>query len=43
MPSKRHKLEEVAAKLRQFDVLVAQGQNMEGAICQIGVALTKRV
>ena len=27
MPSKRHKPEEIVAKLRQVDVLVAQGKN----------------
>ena len=27
MPRKRHKPEEIVAKLRQVDVLVSQGQN----------------
>ena len=37
MPKKRHKAEEIVAKLRQVDVLVAQGQNVADAIRQIGV------
>jgi transposase-like protein len=37
MPRKRHKPEEVVAKLRQVDVLVSQGQNLADAIRQIGV------
>ena len=38
MPSKRHKPEEIVAKLRQVDVLVSQGQNIADAIRQIGVS-----
>src|SRR3712207_9487234 len=37
MPSKRHKPEEVVAKLRQVDVLVSQGQAVAEAIRAIGV------
>ncbi len=37
MASKRHKPEEVVAKLRQVDVLVSQGQSVAGAIRAIGV------
>ena len=37
MPSKRHKAEEIVAKLRQVDVLVSQGQSVADAIRQIGV------
>ena len=37
MASKRHKPEEVVAKLRQVDVLVSQGQAMAEAIRAIGV------
>ena len=37
MPSKRHKPEEIVAKLRQVDVLVSQGQSMADAIRPIGV------
>ena len=38
MPRKRYKPEEIVAKLRQVDVLVAQGQSMADAIRQIGVS-----
>src|SRR5262249_46551932 len=38
MARKRYKPEEIVAKLRQVDVLVAQGQNMVDAIRQIGVS-----
>jgi len=38
MPRKRHKPEEIVAKLRQVDVLVSQGQNIADAIRQIGVS-----
>jgi hypothetical protein len=31
MPKKRHKAEEIVAKLRQVDVLVSQGQNVADA------------
>ena len=37
MARKRHKPEEIVAKLRQVDVLVSQGQNIADAIRQIGV------
>ena len=37
MPTKRHKPEEIVSKLRQVDVLVAQGQTVADAIRAIGV------
>jgi putative transposase len=37
MPRKRHKPEEIVAKLRQVDILVAQGQSVADAIRSIGV------
>ncbi|MGN6094714.1 MAG: IS3 family transposase [Bosea sp. (in: a-proteobacteria)] len=37
MPKKRHKPEELVAKLRQVDVLVSQGQSVADAIRSIGV------
>ena len=37
MPKKRHKPEEIVAKLRQVDVLVSQGRSMADAIRAIGV------
>ena len=37
MPRKRHKPEEIVAKLRQVDVLVAQGTPVVEAIRAIGV------
>ena len=37
MPKTRHKPEEVVAKLRQVDVLAAQGTPIADAIRQIGV------
>jgi putative transposase len=37
MGTKRHKLEDVVAKLRQVDVLVLQGQSVGDAIRSIGV------
>src|SRR5947209_14568417 len=37
MPRKRHKPEEIVAKLRQGDVLVSQGQSVADAVRQIGV------
>ncbi|XWN29788.1 MAG: IS3 family transposase [Devosia sp.] len=37
MPRKRHKAEEIVAKLRQVDVLTAQGTPVADAIRQIGV------
>ena len=38
MPRKRHKPEEVVAKLRQVDVMVAQGTPLAEAIRSIGVS-----
>ncbi len=38
MGTKKHKPEEVVAKLRQVDVLVSQGQSVADAIRGIGVA-----
>ncbi len=37
MPKKRHKPEEIVAKLRQVDVLTSQGMSVADAIRQIGV------
>ena len=37
MPHKKHKPEEIAAKLRQVDVLVSQGQSVAEAVRSIGV------
>ena len=37
MPKKRHKPEEIVAKLRQVDVLVSHGQSVADAIRSIGV------
>ena len=37
MPKKKHKPEELIAKLRQMDVLVSQNQSVADAIHQIGV------
>jgi putative transposase len=37
MPTKRHKPEEIVAKLRQVDVLTAQGKSVADAIRSIGV------
>ena len=37
MPRKRHKPEEIVAKLRQVEVLTSQGQSMAEAIRSIGV------
>ena len=37
MSRKRHKAEEIVAKLRQVDVLLAQGQTVADAIRSIGV------
>jgi len=37
MPRKRHKPEEIVAKLRQVDVLVSQGQSVADAVRGIGV------
>jgi transposase-like protein len=37
MPKKRHKAEEIVAKLRQVEVLSGQGQSMAEAIRSIGV------
>jgi transposase len=38
MPKKRHKPEEIVAKLRQVDVLVSQGQSQADAVRSIGVS-----
>ena len=40
MGKKRHKPEEVVAKLRQVDVLVSQGKTVAEAIRSIGVTVT---
>ena len=37
MTRKRHKPEEIVAKLRQVDVLVSQGQSVADAIRSVGV------
>ena len=37
MPRKRHKPEEIVAKLRQVDVLAWQGQSVADAVRSIGV------
>ena len=37
MPRKKHKPEEIAAKLRQVDVLLSQGQSVAEAVRSIGV------
>ena len=37
MPRKRHKPEEIVAKLRQVDVLASQGQSIADAVRTIGV------
>jgi putative transposase len=37
MPRKRHKPEEIVAKLRQVDVLVSRGQRVADAARAIGV------
>jgi transposase-like protein len=37
MPIKRHKPEEIIAKLRRVDVLVSQGQSIADAVRGIGV------
>jgi transposase-like protein len=37
MPRKRHKPEEIVAKLRQVDVLVSQGRTVADAVRAIGV------
>ena len=37
MPRKRHKPEEIVAKLRQVDVFVSQGQSVADAVRAIGV------
>jgi hypothetical protein len=37
MPRRRHKAEEIVAKLRQVEVLSAQGQSVAEAIRSIGV------
>jgi hypothetical protein len=42
MSRKRHKPEEIVAKLRQVDVLVSQGQTVADAIRSIGVTEVNR-
>jgi putative transposase len=37
MPKKRHTAEEIVAKLRQVDVLMAQGQSTATAVKAVGV------
>ena len=37
MPQKKHKPEEIVAKLRQVDVLVSQGKSVADAVRSIGV------
>ena len=37
MPSKKHKAGEIVAKLRQVDVLTAQGRPVAEAVSSIGV------
>ncbi len=37
MPTRRHKPEEIVAKLRQVDVLTSQGRSVADAIRSIGV------
>ena len=37
MPRKRHKPEEIIAKLRQVEVLTSQGQSVSDAVRSIGV------
>lgn len=37
MPRRRHKPEEIVAKLRQVDVMVSQGQHVADAVRSIGV------
>jgi transposase-like protein len=37
MPQKKHKPEEIVAKLRQVDLLVSQGQSVAEAVRTIGV------
>jgi putative transposase len=38
MPRKRHKPEEIVAKLRQVDVMMAQGHSVADAVRSIGVS-----
>jgi putative transposase len=37
MPKKRHEPEEIAAKLRQVDVMVSQGQSVADAVRAISM------
>ena len=37
MPRKRHKAEEIVAKLRQVDVLTSQGRSVAEAVRSIGI------
>ena len=41
MPRKRHKPEEIVAKLRQVDVLVSQGQSVADAVRSIAIGVTE--
>ena len=38
MPQKKHKPEEIVAKLRQVDVMMAQGHSVADAVRSIGVS-----
>lgn len=38
MPRKRHKPEEIVAKLREVDVMMAQGHSVADAVRSIGVS-----
>jgi len=40
MPQKKHKPEEIVAKLRQVDVLLGQGRQLGEAVKSIGVTDT---
>ncbi len=37
MPQKKHRPEEIVAKLRQIDVLVSEGRSVAEAVRMIGV------
>ncbi|MEA5502071.1 hypothetical protein VB735_02900 [Halotia wernerae UHCC 0503] len=41
MPRKRHSAEQIVTKLRQIDVLVAQGRTIGQACKEVGIDLTK--
>ena len=38
MPRKKHKPEEIVAKLRQAEVLISQGQDIADVVRQLGVS-----